>query len=330
MAAFDKTACFGEFFMEFETQVWENQVIEQFEAMDAGSVSTLTFPRLDNDAAAVSALYRIYATGEKFGSLYERGRLSETLASKLTAKIADEKQKESSFDAKTVEALKASMDDIGTKLASHDQVLNTKLDSAGVTIDVIKDAVGSVQHGVCEVIPIMQQEIGGLKEEVAKRIHSCKQQEGKTSKQTREVNLLKAKLEERDAEVRECKRQCKEEIQIHEYRSALELSECKREYELKLSESKLKLSESKSEYELKLSESTSEYELLLAEYKRNEELRDAKLKRVSTELRNTIAENQRIKDEIYRLTESMNQRKLVTNSTATFIPIYDPRKLFPK
>ena len=291
MAAFDKTACFGEFFMEFETHVWDNHVIEQFEAMGAGSVSTLTFPRFDNDAAAVNALYRIHTTGEKFGSLHTKGRLSETLASKLTAKIADEKHKESIFDAKTVEALKASMDDIGTKLASHDQVLN----SASVTIDVIKDAVDSVQYGVCEVI--MQQEIGGLKDEVAKRIFSCKQQEGKTSKQTREVNLLKAKLEERDAEVRECKRKCNEEIheykhlfEVNEYRSALELSECKRGYELKIAE-----------------------------------------------LRNTAAENQRIKDEnqrikneIYRLTESMNQRKLVTNSTATFIPIYDPRKLFPK
>jgi hypothetical protein len=82
--------------------------------------------------------------------------------------------------------------------------------------------------------------------------------------------------------------------------------------------------------ELELVKSNSEYELKLSEYKSNEKARDDKLKRVSTVLRNTIAENQRIKDEIYHLTESMNQRKLVTNSTATFIPIYDPRKLFPK
>jgi len=199
-AAFNKTACFGEFFIEFETQVFENYVIDQFESMGACSVSTLTFPKLDQDVSAVNALYRVHAMAEKSGISYEKGRLSDVLAGKLASKIAAEKQTELKFDDKTAAALKASVNDIDTKLGFHGQKLTDQgqmllmqiqtLETTGMNVDEIKSIVSTIKHGMCNVISDHHGFNVNLEKELVDKTKEVDQIENTMGHQTKEINRL--------------------------------------------------------------------------------------------------------------------------------------------
>ena len=174
-ASFNKEACSGEFFIEFDEKVWGNTLLKQFEDSGAGDVYIATFKHNDGNDSAASALLRVWALGERTGITYTRGVCPDGLMSKARAKQAEAKRttRETEFDDKTQAAIRLSM-----------QSMEGKMDQFG-------DQIASVETGVCKTIPYYQGEIEKLRAALARKTLDCDKQEARVADMTRVKNELR-------------------------------------------------------------------------------------------------------------------------------------------
>lgn len=195
LAAFDKEAGSGEFFMEFEDKVWEHKLVECFQSQGAGQVTTITFANNDGGESAANALVRVMTSQKKSGDGYTRGTCPPALYAKVHAKMEEAHSQEQlgarEFDEKTMAAIKQSLE-------QQQQVMvkvEGGLQSQAVELNGIKNGVQSqvvklegIENGVCQVIPDYQNEIRALKEALAKKTAACDTIEGKLAHKTRIIN----------------------------------------------------------------------------------------------------------------------------------------------
>ena len=174
-AAFNKEACSGEIFIEFEEQLWQTKLLETFENLGAGDVYIATFKHNDGNDSAANALVRVWELAEKTGYSSCKGECSEALLNKARAKQAEAKSKsrETEFDEKTQAAIRLSM-----------QNMEGKIDQFGGQIT-------SVETGVCKTIPYYQGEIEKLRLALAQKTLDCDRQEKKVADMTRIRNELR-------------------------------------------------------------------------------------------------------------------------------------------
>lgn len=204
-AAFDLEAKRGEFFIEFEKQVNDTDVVECFEAQGAKGAQAITFQK-DNSVSAANALASVLTLQDKTGSKASRGS-SDLLAKARAKQVEDAKQEElrnREFNEKESAAIQKSLEDVngnvkgvmdsvqshGVELVSHGAKLEShgaKLDSQGVVMEDIK-------HGFCNVIPDYQLENKNLKEALKHQTRLCDVQEAKTAAQTTVVNKQKVEI----------------------------------------------------------------------------------------------------------------------------------------
>ncbi len=206
LAAFNKEAESGEFFIEFEEKVWEHKLIKSFQSQGACQVTTITFANNDGGESAVNALARIITSQKKSGEGYTRGTCTPALYAKLHAKMEEAHRKEQlgakEFDEKTSAAIKLSLEEHTVKLES----IGNNVQSNTVELEVIKGDVQSqavelvhIKQGVENVIPVLQGEIKDLKEALSKSNAARDTTEGKLGHKTRIINQQDAyimKLEE--------------------------------------------------------------------------------------------------------------------------------------
>jgi len=87
-AAFNSESGSGEFFLDFEENIYEYRLIECFQIQGAGQVYTMTFANNDGNESASSALFRVRETAVKTGSHYIQGVCSRLLKVKTETKWA--------------------------------------------------------------------------------------------------------------------------------------------------------------------------------------------------------------------------------------------------
>lgn len=208
LAAFNKEAGSGEFFIEFDEYVWEHKLIESFQAQGACQVSTITFAHNDGGESAANALVRILASQKKSGNAYTRGVCPPALYAKLHAKMEEAIRQEQlaakEFDEKTKAAIMQSLQEMDGKV----KAVNDNVQSYGVKLESIEGGVQSqavnlvdIKQGVCNVIPDYQNEVKALKEALAHKTKLCDRIEGQKGRLTMEINKLKWELGERKEEV---------------------------------------------------------------------------------------------------------------------------------
>jgi hypothetical protein len=204
LAAFDKEAESGDFFIEFDEKVWEHKLVECFQAQGAGQVTTITFANNDGGESAANALVSVMASQKKHGDGYTRGTCPEKLYKKAQDKMeAANKQEQlgaKEFDEKTSAAIKFSLEAHAVKL----EAIEDGVQAHAVKLEAIEGGVHSqavdlvdIKQGVCNVIPDYQQEIKQLKEALTHKTKLCDRIEGQKGRLTMEINRLKWELSER-------------------------------------------------------------------------------------------------------------------------------------
>ena len=180
-AAFNKEAFSGEFFIEFEEQLWFNTLLQAFEDQGAGDVYIGTFKHNDGNDSAANALLRVWELAEKTEKFTIRGKCSDALMAKARAKQAEakNKKKESEFDEKTQAAIKASMES-----------MEGKIDHVDVKIDLVGGQLTNVENGMCKTIPYYQAELEKFKAALAHKTLECDRLEKKVADTTRIKNQL--------------------------------------------------------------------------------------------------------------------------------------------
>lgn len=185
LAAFDKEAGSGEFFIEFEDKVWEHKLVESFQSQGACQVTTITFANNDGGESAANALARIMTSQKKSGYGYRRGTCPPALYAKLHAKMEEAHRQEQlgakEFDEKTSAAIQLSLE-------AH----AVKLEAIGNDVQSQTVEIGDIKQGVCNVIPDYQNEIKTLKDALAKKTAACDTIEGRLAHKTRTINQLEA------------------------------------------------------------------------------------------------------------------------------------------
>lgn len=224
LAAFNKEAESGEFFIEFDEYVWENKLMESFRSQGAGQVTAITFTHNDGGDSAANALARIMTSQKKTGDGYTRGTCPPALSSKVHAKMEEAHRQEQmaarEFDEKTTAAIKLSLDGIDQgvqKQAVELMGIKQGVQSQGAELVDIK-------HGVCHVIPDYQNEIKYLQETLAKKTAACDTIEGKLAYKTRLMNQQDAyiiKMEEQQKELMDKIRVLNRIISNHEEKIAI-------------------------------------------------------------------------------------------------------------
>jgi hypothetical protein len=208
LAAFNKEAESGEFFIEFDEYVWSHKLIESFQAQGACQVSTITFANNDGGESAANALARVLASQKKSGYCFSLGVCAPALYAKLHAKMEEANRQEQmaskEFDEKTKAAIMQSLQEMDGKV----QFVNDNVQSYGVKLESIEGGVQSqavdlvdIKQGVCNVIPDYQNEVKTLKEALAHKTKLCDRIEGQKGRLTMEINKLKWELGERKEEV---------------------------------------------------------------------------------------------------------------------------------
>jgi hypothetical protein len=204
LAAFDKEAESGDFFIEFDEKVWEHKLVECFQAQGAGQVTTITFANNDGGESAANALACVMTSQKKHGDGYTRGTCPEKLYRKACDKMeAANKQDQlgaKEFDEKTSAAIKFSLEAHAVKL----EAIEDGVQAHAVKLEAIGDGVHSqavdlvdIKQRVCNVILDYQQEIKQLKEALAHKTKLCDRIEGQKGRLTMEINRLKWELSER-------------------------------------------------------------------------------------------------------------------------------------
>lgn len=205
-AAFNKEACSGEFFIEFEEQLWYSKLLEAFEIHGAGDVYIATFKHNDGNDSAANALLRVWELAEKTGLSSTRGKCSDALITKTMAKQAEakNKKKESEFDEKTQAAIKASM-----------QNMEGDISHVKVKVDHVGDQISSIETGVCKTILDYQKENERLKAALAQKTLDCDRQEKKVADMTR-VKNQNEDLRNENMELHQEVSRLKRELKLHE------------------------------------------------------------------------------------------------------------------
>ena len=207
LAAFDKEAGSGEFFIEFEDKVWEHKLIESFQSQGACQVTTITFANNDGGESAANALVRIMVSQKKSGTSFSRGVCPPALYTKLHAKMEEAQRQEQlgakEFDEKTSAAINMSLEAHAVKL----EAIGNDVQSQAVKLEAIEGGVQSqavklegIEQGVLNVIPDYQNEIKNLKEALAHKTKLCDRIEGQKGRLTMEINKLKWELGEKSEE----------------------------------------------------------------------------------------------------------------------------------
>lgn len=198
-AAFDQEAKRGEFFVEFADSVYDNNLVDRFEAQGAKGACAVTFQHNDGDKSAINALACVLTLQDKTGSKASRGT-SGLLADARAKQVEDAKQEELLSKETTeklaavyklsVDAQNVKLDGIGSSMQSCEAEIvevRNEVHSHAVVMDDIK-------HGVCNVIPDYQNENKSLKEALKHQRWLCDVQESKTAAQTTKVNRLNAEV----------------------------------------------------------------------------------------------------------------------------------------
>ena len=212
-AGFNKDRQSGDFFIEFEDQIHDNELELSFQAQHAKGVNVMTFPN-DNGKSASDALLHVMAVQDKYGVKITRGVFPASLKKIFGEQKAaqDKKVLEQEFNEKTQAAEKASLDEFKSKLGEvHDEVqglghfqqgikedvlsIGNDVQLHAVKLEAIEDGVQlqavnlvDIKQGVCNVIPDYQQEIKNLRDALAYKTRQCDIQESKTATQTGKVN----------------------------------------------------------------------------------------------------------------------------------------------
>ena len=195
LAAFDKEAWSGEFFIEFDECVYEHLLVECFKSQGAGQVTTITFPNNDKDESAANALVCIMTSQKKHGDGYTRGICNPTLYTKVHAKMEEAHRQEllgaKEFDEKTAAGIKLSLETQAVKLESIEdgvQAHAVKLEAIGDGVQAQTVDLVDIKQGVCNVIPDYQNEIKALKDALGKKTAACDTIEGRLAHKTRIIN----------------------------------------------------------------------------------------------------------------------------------------------
>jgi hypothetical protein len=198
LAAFNKEADSGKFFIEFEDKVWTHKLIESFQQQGASQALTITFQHNDGDESAANALACIMASQKKTGDGYVRGTCPPALYDKAHAKMMEtqiqEQQATKEFDEKTAATIKLSLEDHAVKL----EAIGNNVQSYGVKMET---GFEDVKQEVRSFIPDFQERIKQLEKEVDYHKTQRDVQEGKTAAQTTKLNKLKEVVTSRDDEI---------------------------------------------------------------------------------------------------------------------------------
>ena len=161
-AAFDKDGEFGEFYIEFEEQVWQKRVAERFEELGARQVSLITFDKKCKKAAFA----RVLELGRKTGIKVVRGTIPADLEY-MTQPIA--RTVDAEFDEKTQNAIRASLAEVDGK------------------VERVYGSVSEVRDGVTQVIELQRSQ--NMLESDNRRLIA----------ELKRVNLLRDQLEQKVA-----------------------------------------------------------------------------------------------------------------------------------
>ena len=205
-AAFDKETQRGEFYIEFVDPVYDDNLIECFEAQGAKGVQTITFQYNDGSESAINALACVLTMQDKTGSKVTRG-VSSLLKDARDKQVKDAKQEEllsKEVSEKDAAAIKKSLEDVNGNFKEVKDGVHScevKLESCEVGIVEMKHDVkshgvvmGDIKNGLCNVIPDYQIENKNLKADLKHQKWLCDVQESKTAAQTTKVNKLKAEI----------------------------------------------------------------------------------------------------------------------------------------
>ena len=209
LAAFDKEAWSGDFFIEFDECVYEHLLVECFKSQGAGQVTTITFANNDGNESAANALACIMTSQKKYGDGYTRGICNPVLYAKVHAKMEEahkqELQSAKEFDEKTSAAIKFSLEAHAVKLEAIEdgvqahavklEAIEDGVQAHAVKLEAIEDGVQAqtvdlvdIKQGVCNVIPDYQNEIKALKDALGKKTAACDTIEGRLAHKTRIIN----------------------------------------------------------------------------------------------------------------------------------------------
>lgn len=194
-ASFNKDAECGEFFIEFDDQVYEDRLVECFEAQGAGEVCTVTFKHNDGEESAVNALLRV--VGHEGRPRVTRGTCPESLQKALRKKQQEEAERkkyytQQEYDEKSKIAEKRSLDEMKESLQSQ----TVKLEKIESDVQLQAADVVDIKNGVCGVIPDYQKKITNLEEALAHKTKLCDRIEGQKGRLTMEINKLKWEVTE--------------------------------------------------------------------------------------------------------------------------------------
>lgn len=215
-AGFNPEQRSGDFFIEFEDQIHDNDLELSFDAQHAKMVNVLTFPN-DGGKAASDALLHVMALQNKFGVKISRGVFPSSLKKIFEEqKAAQEKlAMEQEFSLKTQAAERISKEEFQCEMEKvHGEVQVLGHFQKGIKDDVqsigndvqsygVKMEAGleDVKQGVCSVMPELHERIKQLEKEVEYHKTQRDSQEGKTAVQTGRVNKLKELVAAKDQEL---------------------------------------------------------------------------------------------------------------------------------
>ncbi len=202
-AAFDRVSQSGEFFVEFDRQVFDDEVEACFQGQHAKGINIYTFTN-DGGKSASSALLRILDLQKKSGIRLSRGERPQQLEDRLTQPKAAAKEKSlnQEFEEKSKLATQLSLEGVNDSIEEvKDEVQVLGEFQKGIKDDVqsigndvqsygVKMEAGfeDVKQGVCSVMPELHERIKQLEKEVEYHKTQRNIQEGKTARQTRRVN----------------------------------------------------------------------------------------------------------------------------------------------
>ena len=123
--AFNESTGAAEGYMEFQEQIWNNNLIDRFEELGFTSVDIVTFQNNDGNQSAASAFHHVVKVSASPGfKLICTGEINPKVSAK--AKEIQEKEKAgvstSEFDVKTQAAIKQSLAEISEAMVTKDDL----------------------------------------------------------------------------------------------------------------------------------------------------------------------------------------------------------------
>jgi len=204
-ASFNKEAECGEFFIEFDDQVYEDKLIECFEALGAGEVCTVTFKHNDGDDSAANALLRVYGLKEE--PEVKRGKCPEYLEKVLRRKQQEEADKKKYYtsqewDEKTGNAKEQSLLDVKVKIEGVNSTV-TKIDNAVEDMQTRVIKIDDVQSDVAKIGTYVSNQIPEIEKRLASETKQKYENMGRLGPLQRRINLLESRNKELEKTVQD-------------------------------------------------------------------------------------------------------------------------------